>query len=363
MKISHALTVLAFSLLAARPAGAGKVVSIVGDEFHMDGKPTYAGRVWRGHKVQGLLLNARLVQGIFDDRNTNTVARWAYPDTGRWDPERNTREFIAAMPEWRRHGLLAFTLNLQGGSPQGYSQQQPWHNSAFEPDGSLRPDYLARLERILNRADALGMAVILGYFYFGQDERLRDEAAVLRATDNATRWLLDHDWRHVLVEVNNECNVQYDHALLRPARVHELIERVKAMKSGPRRLLAGTSYGGGKVPEENVVRASDFLLIHGNGVSDPGRIAEMVRRTRAVPGYRAKPILFNEDDHFDFDKDRNNFIAAVGEHASWGYFDFRMKGEGYDEGFQSVPVNWGISSERKRGFFRLLAEISGSPVR
>jgi len=362
MKASLALPVLAFSLVAAGPADAGTVVSIAGDEFHLDGKPTYPGRVWRGHKIQGLLLNARLVQGIFDDRNTNTVAQWAYPDTGRWDAERNTREFIAAMPEWRRHGLLAFTLNLQGGSPRGYSQQQPWHNSAFEADGSLREDYLARLDRILNRADELGMAVILGYFYFGQDERLRDEAAVLRATDNATRRLLDHGWRNVLVEVNNECNVRYDHAILGPARVHELIERVKAMRSGTRRLLAGTSYGGGKVPEGNVVRASDFLLLHGNGVSNPDRIAEMVRQARAVAGYKAKPILFNEDDHFDFDKARNNFIAAVGEHASWGYFDFRMKDEGYDEGFQSVPVNWGITSARKKGFFRLLAEISGSKV-
>ncbi len=36
-----------------------------------------------------------------------------------------------------------------------------------------------------------------------------------------------------------------------------------------------------------------------------------------------------------------------------------MKGEGFDEGYQSVPVNWGISSTRKRGFFRLLAEITG----
>ncbi len=33
------------------------------------------------------------------------------------------------------------------------------------------------------------------------------------------------------------------------------------------------------------------------------------------------PILFNEDDHFDFDKDENNFAAAVSEYASWGYFD------------------------------------------
>jgi hypothetical protein len=95
-------------------------------------------------------------------------------------------------------------------------------------------------------------------------------------------------------------------------------------------------------------------------VSNPDRIAEMVRQTRAVPGYTPKPILFNEDDHFDFDKPKNNFIAAVSEHASWGYFDFRMKGEGFDEGYQSVPVNWGLSSERKRGFFRLLAEITGS---
>ncbi len=360
VKTILSLIPLVLGLIAAREVPADTVVSIVGDEFHLNGKPTYAGRVWRGHKIQGLLLNARLVQGAFDDRNTNTVAQWAYPDTGKWDADRNTREFIAAMPEWRRHGLLAFTLNLQGGSPQGYSQQQPWHNSAFEADGSLRADYLARLERILNRADELGMVVILGYFYFGQDERLQDEAAVLRATDNATRWLLDHGWRNVLVEVNNECNVRYDHAILRPDRVHELIERVKAMKAGERRLLAGTSYGGGTIPKENVVRASDFLLIHGNGVSNPDRIAEMVHQTRAMPGYVPKPILFNEDDHFDFDKPTNNFVMAVSEYASWGYFDFRMQGESFDDGYQSVPVNWGLSSDRKRGFFTLLAEITGS---
>ena len=186
---------------------------------------------------------------------------------------------------------------------------------------------------------------------------------MIRATDDATRWLLDHGWRNVLVEVNNECNVRYDHAILKPERVHELIERVKSAKVGDRRLLAGTSYGGGTIPGENVVRASDFLLIHGNGVSNPDRIAEMVRQTRAVPGYTTKPILFNEDDHFDFDKPRNNFIAAVSEHASWGCFDFRMKDEGFDEGYQSVPVNWGLSSARKKGFFRLLGEITGNATK
>src|SRR5262245_49986501 len=114
-------------------------VGIDGDKFLINGKPTYAGRNWNGHKIEGLLLNSRMVQATFDDRNPATVARWAYPDTGKWDANRNTAEFVAEMPTWRKHGLLAITLNLQGGSPQGYSKDQPWHNSAINADGTLDP--------------------------------------------------------------------------------------------------------------------------------------------------------------------------------------------------------------------------------
>lgn len=363
-RLPGCLPVLLATLLATLTSPAARAqqteVGIAGEAFTVNGRPTHAGRFWRGHPLQGLLFNARLVQGIFDDRNPATAGRWAYPDTGRWDAERNTREFLAAMPEWRRFGLDAFTINLQGGSPQGYSREQPWHNSAFEADGSLRADYLGRLDRILRRADELGMVVILGLFYFGQDERLADEAAVIRAVDNTIQWLFDRSWRHVVLEINNECNIQYDHAILRPERVHELIERVRRTERDGRRFLVSTSYGGGTLPGENVVRAADFLLLHGNGVADPAKIADMVRRTRAVPGYTPRPILFNEDDHFDFDRPYNNFIAAVTERAGWGYFDYRMRDEGFAEGFQSVPVDWTISSARKRGFFALLAEMTGA---
>ena len=352
------ILVLALSALLAH-AVPTTVVSIVGADFHLNGEPTYRGRTWQGHRVEGLLMNARLVQGIFDDRNPETVSRWAYPDTGKWAADRNTSEFVAAMPVWRRHGLLAFTINLQGGSPEGYSKGQPWHNSAFDGDGTLRADYRARLKRILDRADELGMVAIVGLFYFGQDQRLADEAAVVGATDQATRWLLDGGWRNVLVEVNNECNVHYDHPILGPKRVHELIQRVKRTEQGGRRLLVGTSYGGGTIPGAEVERVSDFLLLHGNGVKEPQRIGEMVRKAREVAG-RPLPVLFNEDDHFDFDRPTNNCVAAVAAGASWGYFDFRMKGEGFADGFQSVPVDWSIGSQRKRGFFRLLAEITGA---
>lgn len=340
-------------------------VSIVGDAFHINGRPTYEGRQWRGKKVEGLLLNSRMVQATFHDRNPATQKLWAYPDTGVWDPDRNLGEFLAAMPTWRKHGLLAITINLQGGSPRGYSKDQPWLNSAIDADGSLRPDDMARVKAVLEKADELGMVVIVGYFYFGQDERVRDEAAVIRAVDSATDWLLDGGYTNVLVEVNNECNVRkYDHEILMADRVHELIDRVKGRNRNGRRLLVGTSYGGGTVPKENVVHSSDFLLVHGNGVKDPARISEMVRQARAVDSYRPMPILFNEDDHFDFEKPTNNFVSALGEYASWGYFDYRMAGEGFNEGYQSVPVNWGISSERKKAFFRLLSEITGeSPAR
>jgi hypothetical protein len=169
-----------------------------------------------------------MVQGVYDDLNPKTVDKWKYPDTGKWDPERNTREFIEAMPEWKNHGLLAFTINFQGGSPEGYSRSQPWENNAFEPDGSLRQDYVNRMERIIKKADQLGMVVILGIFYFGQDQRLQDENAVVTAVDHVVEWIQAKRFTNVIIEVANESdNRSYDHEIITKNRIHELIERIK----------------------------------------------------------------------------------------------------------------------------------------
>lgn len=333
-------------------------VSIRGDQFLLNGTPTYAGRSYNGMKIEGLLMNVRAVQAIFDDANPETRMKWAYPDTGKWDSERNVREFVGALPEWRRHGLLAFTVNLQGGSPEGYSKGQPWENTAIDPDGNLRPAYMDRLARVLDRADQLGMVAIVGYFYFGQDQRVKDEAAVRRAVANATNWLLDSGRLNVLVEINNECNVSYDHDILKPPRVHELVEQAKGLTRGGRRLLVGTSYGGGTPAGANVVKASDFLLLHGNGPDDPARIHKMIRASRAVDSWRPIPVVINEDDHFRFSDPENHLMAALSEYASWGYFDPGKSN--YVDGYQCVPVNWGINTERKREFFNALKEITGA---
>ena len=334
-------------------------VALRGQTFLINGEPTLKGRTWDGASLEGLLPNARLVQGIFDDRNPTTRPRWAYPDTGRWDPERNTAEFVAAMTRWRQHGLLAFTLNLQGGSPMGYGNQG-WINSAFKPDGSLDAAYLARAERIINRADELGMVVILGLYYFGQDQILTDEKAVRAGVGHAVTWVFDHGYTNVVIEIDNECTGGYHHEILKTARVPELIRAAQALQRDGRRLLCSVSLGGGKTPPAELAAACDFILLHGNGVTEPSKITAMIATTRALPGAAAKPIVFNEDDHYGFDQRTNNFLAATHAHASWGFFDYRRSGEPYGEGFQSVPVDWSIDSDRKRGFFDLLARMSGT---
>src|SRR5215207_4608510 len=184
-------------------------IEIEDERFLINGKPTYAGREWRGHRIEGLLMNSRMVQATFDDGNALTRSIFAYPDTGTWDANRNTDEFVAMVPEYRAHGLLAVTLNLQGGCPTGYfrterlddilsagttppklpwevqtlvKQQlhgplenaQPWVNTALDEEGSIKPAYAARLKRALDALDEHGMVALLGIYYFGQDERQRD---------------------------------------------------------------------------------------------------------------------------------------------------------------------------------------------
>lgn len=364
MKLSNliykglALFVIFSTIVSCVKSQRKTIVSIKGDQFYINGELTYKGRYWQGSKIEGLLLNSRMVQGIFDDSNPETRDNFIYPDTKKWDPDRNTNEFIGSMAEWRKYGLLAFTLNLQGGSPVGYGSMG-CVNSAFNEKGNLKTPYIDRFEKILNKADELGMAVMLGYFYFGQDQHLDNETAVINASDNITNWILNKGYKNILVEVNNECNVQYEHKILQPERVHELISRVQNMKKDGFRLLVSTSYGGGTIPMPNVVKTTDFILIHGNGISNPLQITGMVEATRKVEGYTPKPIVFNEDDHFNFEADTNNFVSAVRAYASWGYFDYRLKDEGFEEGYQSVPVDWGINSARKKGFFKKLKEITG----
>jgi hypothetical protein len=293
-----------------------------------------------------------MINAVFDDENATTRGNWAYPDTGAWDPDRNTDEFAAAVPAYAQRGLRAVTVGLQGGRPKP-DTSQTWKVSAFASDGSLKPAWFERLDRVIRACDANRMVVIVSLFYKAQDQRLQDEAAVVRAVDLTTDWLLAGGYTNVLVEIGNETNdVGWDHPILTLSRIDDLIARVQSRSGG--RLLVSTSFGGGYIPPDNVVQASDFVLVHGNSQSASG-VGSMVDKILAKSAYAAdpKPIVFNEDS-----TQLANLDAAVERGASWGYHDRGTNN--YVDGFQSVPVNWTINTATKKGFFDRVAALAGA---
>ena len=161
-------------------------LSIAGEKFLLNGVPSHEGRVYDGRDVEGLLFNVRAVQATFDDATEATRDQWAYPDTGVWDAERNVRELCDALPAWRDHGVLAFTVNLQGGGPRYLPEvYQAFDNNGFKPSGDLKRSYADRMARVIATADELGMVVILGIFYWVHVGGLEGDGAVYRAAESA----------------------------------------------------------------------------------------------------------------------------------------------------------------------------------
>jgi hypothetical protein len=289
-----------------------------------------------GSQAEGLLLNARLIQGVFDDENKATVGNWAYPDTGRWDPERNTDELAGNLTGYKAAGMHAFTVGLMGGSPQCYGNEG-WVVSAFKSDGTLKPAWLGRLDRLLGAADAAGMIVIVQYFYSYQFAALKEPE---KAVDAVTKWLLQTGRNNFLIEVFNErCD----------ATQARYIDQVHAIGAAAgRTLLASVSCGGGGMPADEVIASADFVLLHGNGQS-PASVRALVDKVRAADTYTPKPVVFNEDDHGHFGGD-SNLAAAVSSRASWGFLccckaDTPATHYARSSGYQCPPVNWGLEGE------------------
>lgn len=351
------------------------VVGIDGENFLINGQPTYSDIPTCPAAMRGLLFNVRAVNATFDDldhalppgflddpgdRPENNFAGY-----GPWDADTNTDRFIAALPSWRAKGVLAVTLNFQGGcsctrDPEKdgarlAGDNQTPNNNPFGSDGrSIHPAYRERMGRCIEALDRLGMVCILGIFYFGQDQRLspaNDSEAVKLAVDQVVDWVLANGWRNVLIEVNNESTVgAYQHDILNPHRVHELFTRIKTRgaRADGTRLLVSASSTGTHLPPDTWMREADFFLPHGNGLG-AGQIKTLVWQYRQHPLFQARPrpICFNEDS-----TSIDNLNAAASVHASWGFYN--------DAHIQSVyPANWSIWSPENIAFFDRVAVLVG----
>ncbi len=374
--VSATVLLAAFAIAQSSPT----VVGIRGPFFTINGHLTYtpeAGFPNADPNLYGTLLNVRAVQAIFDDANYPKQGSkqnpyktavmgdvsWDYPDTGKWDPERNTREFIAELPEWRSTGLLAFTVNLQGGGPTdgnfGVRMQQPQYNSGFDAQGNLKPAYAKRLQNVIEAADRNGMVVIVGFFYFGQDSHVAsapDDANLRKAIVNGIEFLKSLPNRNILVEINNEANPRYNHTLLRPnERLADAVLLAKKVAGG--QIPISFSWVGpipqAGSPHNSAVNAVDYVLFHTN-TQTPEEVHQSIFDMRRWAGYN-RPLLINEDGVSPM-----NLHAAVQERVGWGYYD--QGWNNYVDGFQSPPTNWGINTPVKWLFFEQVARLTGSKI-
>jgi hypothetical protein len=266
-------------------------VSIADGQWHINGEVTY-----RGAKAEGLLMNVRMVNAVFEDRKR--------PD---FDPETNTDRFIAHIPDYAAQGVRAFTICLQGGTP-GYEGAV---NSAFNEDGSLRDSYLRRVRRVIEACDQNRVVVILGCYYQRQDQVLKNDDAVRAGVVNVVNWLKAHRFSNVVLEIANEFpHPGFDHRLLKTSEGEVDLIRL-AKRTAPELLVSTSGIGDGRLADK-VARESDFLLIHFNGVS----LKAIPERIAALKKF-GKPIVCNEDDKVGATAAQAAELS-VANGASWG---------------------------------------------
>ena len=137
-----------------------------------------------------------------------------------------TQDFIDHMDIMKDHGIQSFALSLQGGR---YTEGGNSNMNAYNSDGSLKPEYIARLQAILNASVDKNMAPVVMYFYRGRDQELVNEAAVLKAIDDTTNFL--KPWRNVWLHVINEWyHSGYSHSILKTTSGQmQIYNRIKSL--------------------------------------------------------------------------------------------------------------------------------------
>jgi hypothetical protein len=266
-------------------------LDIQGTRFLINHQLTYADIDGTKPDAHGLLMNARFIQGVFNDKAN--PERFAIFGHDHWDPEANTDRLIAALPEWYRYGLRAITVGLQGGGP--VLTVDDWStidNNPFGADGrSFDLAYASRLDRLVRAADGIGMIIIVSFLYGSQAPRLQDGRAVRNAVTGASRFLRDGGYTNVIIEVANEHDLPgfRIHPIIQSTEgIASLIDLARAESGG---LPVGSSAIGGEVSRE-VAEASDVILIHGNNCTRQ-TYHMLVRKTQGFELNR--PVVCNED--------------------------------------------------------------------
>jgi len=128
-------------------------------------KKTYAGPAYRV-AAQGKLLGVQWANALLAD------------DAG------------ATLDPLKSHGVLLVSIALQSAQL-----------NAFRPDGSLLPESMERLERLLRELDRREMVAEIVLFQHAPEEHFESNEAIAAAARNVTEWLIDHNHRNAILSV------------------------------------------------------------------------------------------------------------------------------------------------------------------
>jgi hypothetical protein len=374
------VTLLLFTFVQAR-AGVTEIAtgSMLGPRYEADRfyirvarrgnwKQTYAERGFRG-QAHGKLMMIRTAQGLFDDERSRPTD---------FDPERNTERLIEALDVYKAHGVLAVSVSLQGADP-GYSgpsgdlasgggtqgaASYPLV-SAFRADGSLKPEWMNRLDRLLTEADRRNMVVCLIYFDSRQDQDLESPEALVSAARNITDWLIEKDFRNVIVDVADEwdlaAEVGWDLFNFVPDNIALLVDEVRErFHEADFTLPIGASTSGTMTYPASLARLCDVVLVHGDGNSPQEKLSHIQALIQSPqPVWMVEDANGKEITEQNLEREQSSLKTVFQKTAGWGYMPWRQAEQfpfEYLPGASSEFNNQIPQDQREGAYFRAVLE-------
>ncbi len=281
---SALLAIACLSLAAQVYAGEIATGSMLGpryksDRFYVRKTSTRWQETYRGgpyhRRARGKLMAVGVSQGLFEDE-------WLSEHP--FDADANTDALIAALDLYKSYGILAIGVSLQGADPgyeaerngivrrSGaiYGQKEGSLVSAFESDGSLKPAWIARLDKLLQAADARDMFVKLTYFHASQDEVFDGPKEIIAGARNITRWLADGDHRNVIIDIAAGWDVagEWDHDDFISRNIAELVSEIREQFNGASfSLPIGASSGPSMLYPVSLAQVCDVVLLDSSGLT------------------------------------------------------------------------------------------------
>lgn len=208
-------------------------------------------------------------------------------------------------------------------------------DTLMDADGNLRPERLAKLETVLNKAKTHGLVVDVSFAYetvAGLSSLRDDQLALSQAQlpvnevrferyrvglERAARALMPY--RHIFFDVQNEYNGRITH--LSDEQVRELVRAIKA--ADPKRIV--TASLANEIGPEEVAKRSESVgldVIAWHESRNPWAYDELDALVRRVKSRTTKPVYLGEPAYMGDEFTVEQFVTAVskaqhGGAAAW----------------------------------------------